>query len=154
MERTLQLLFRREPTKDRLHERVPFEGYIILWPDGGPVAIGVDAFCKQGQRLLGLGKYLLGRTERFIELVCYPLQSGEDQLTRLPGHRVRRFYMERQGQKGHLHFFNGAPTTVVLDIGIDDRRIIDLFGLGELREGGRQWLDLAARAVDVVGSSH
>jgi hypothetical protein len=148
MERTLRLLFRRDLSRDRQNERVQFEGYNVLWPEGQPVAIGVDAFCKQGQRLLGLGKYLHGHNERQIELVCFPLHDVEDQLTRLPGHRVRRFYMERHGQRGQLHFMDGTPTTILLEIGVDDRRIIDLFGIAEQRDGSRQWLDLAARMVD------
>ena len=55
MSRTLRILFRRDPSKDRQRGNIVFEGYEVLWPDGRPVAVGLDAFCKHGQRLLGLG---------------------------------------------------------------------------------------------------
>ena len=60
MSRTLRILFRRDPAKDRHRENIFFEGYQVLWPDGRPVAVGLDAFCKHGQRLLGLGRHLAG----------------------------------------------------------------------------------------------
>ena len=36
MSRTLTLLFRRDPSRDRHTELTKFEGYEILWPDGQP----------------------------------------------------------------------------------------------------------------------
>ena len=97
MSRTLTLLFRRDPSKDRQSEAVDFEGYQILWPDGKPVAVGLDAFCKHGQRLLGLGKHLANCREKMIKMICFHLDGREDDLNRIPGHRVRRFYIERTG---------------------------------------------------------
>src|SRR5436190_20238283 len=38
MSRTLTILFRRDPSRDRQTEKASFEGYEILWPDGQPVA--------------------------------------------------------------------------------------------------------------------
>ena len=54
MPRTLTVLFRRDPSRDRQCEAIRFEGYQVCWPDGRPVAVGLDAFCTHGQRLLGL----------------------------------------------------------------------------------------------------
>jgi hypothetical protein len=41
MSRKLTLLFRRNPTRDRVEKDIPFEGYEVLWPDGRPVAVGL-----------------------------------------------------------------------------------------------------------------
>src|SRR3954453_12214820 len=117
MSRSLTLLFRRDPSRDRQTEKVIFEGYQTLWPDGRQVGVGLDAFCMHGQRLLGLGKHLAGAREKLIKVTCFPLSGREDNLTRLPGHRVRRFYIERSGPLGRVHFMDGTPTTVVFDMG-------------------------------------
>lgn len=146
--RTLTLLFRRDPSLDRHNGMVQYEGYQVLWPDGRPVTVGLDAFCKHGQRLLGLGRFLVGRTERLIEMACYPLASREDDLTRLPGRRVRRFFLERQGVQGRLHFLDGTPTAAVFVVGHDEPRVLEWIGLPALGEGDRQWLDIAARTVE------
>jgi hypothetical protein len=110
MHRALTVLFRRDPSRDRRDGPIPFEGYAICWPDGTPVAVGLEAFCLHGQRLLSLGRHLAGRPERLLELICVPLRGREDDLTRLPGHRVRRFCLRRQGACGRLHFLDGTPT--------------------------------------------
>ena len=107
MSRTLRLLFRRDFTRDRVEKNVHYEGYDFFWPDGRPAAIGLTAFCKHGQRLLGLGRHLAGARERLVELIIFPLPDGEAPLTRLPGHRVRRFTLQRQGRQGRLYFFDG-----------------------------------------------
>ncbi len=150
MPRRLTVLFRRDPLRDREREQIRFEGYEVFWPDGRPVAVGLDAFCSYGQRLLGLGKHLHGRGERLIELICYPLAGREDDLTRLPGHRVRRFYLERQATAGRIHFIDGTPTQVVFDLCRDEARVLRWIGLTTLRDGEGQWLDLAARAADDI----
>jgi hypothetical protein len=149
MARTLTLLFRRDPSRDRQQGLIQFEGYQILWPDGGSVALGVDSFCRQGQRLLGLGRYLAGCAERIIDLLCYPQTSGDSHMTRLPGHRVRRFYLERTGQQGRLHFLDGTPTDAVFDLGSDEPRVLSWLGLPTLSDGGRLWIDVAASAPEV-----
>lgn len=141
--RGLTILFRREPR----HDADSFEGYQVLWPDGRPVGTATNAFCRQGQRLLGLGRHLGEQTEKLVQLLCYPLGGLEDALTRLPGCRVRRFYLERSGRGGRLHFMNGAPTTVVFDDAQDDWALLEWIGLSGLSDGQRQWLDLAARPV-------
>jgi hypothetical protein len=142
------VLFRRDPSKDRTKGNIFFEGYEVLWPDGRHVMVGLDAFCKHGQRLLGLGRALAGCSERLIELICFPLRSRDDDLTRIPGHRVRRFCLRRSGAVGRIHFLDGTPTETVFQLGLDEPRVLDWIGLPNLAEGGEQWIDLAARLVD------
>ncbi|HZT82412.1 MAG TPA: hypothetical protein VFA26_19440 [Gemmataceae bacterium] len=148
MARTLRVLFRREPASDRDHDGIHYEGYRPLWPDGRPVAVGLDAFCRHGQRLLGLGRHLGGASERLVDLLCFPLSGRDDHLTRLPGHRVRRFFLERRGRKGRVHFLDGTPTAVVFELGRDEPRVLYWIGLPSVRDGERLWFDLAARAVE------
>lgn len=148
MSRTLTLLFRRDPTRDRQKENILFEGYQPLWPDGGKVGISVDALCKHGIRLLGLGKHLEGCREKLINVICVPLSGRDDDLTRIPGHRVRRFFVERTGSLGRLHFMDGTPTTITFDKNLDDPRVVHWVGLNGLSEGERLWFDLAATAAE------
>jgi hypothetical protein len=150
MSRKLTILFRRDPSRDRQRERIRYEGYQVMWPDGQPVDVGLDAFCRHGQRLLGLGRHLSGRPERLIEMVFFPLSGLEDDLTRVPGARVRRFFMERQGRVGRVHFMDGTPTDAVFVLGRDEPRVLTWVGLPTIRDGERQWFDLAAQAVDTV----
>jgi hypothetical protein len=142
------VLFRRDPDKDRHREAIHYEGYQVLWPDGRPVTVGLDAFCRHGQRLLGLGRHLQGCTERLVDLIFFPLQSREDGLTRLPGCRVRRFCLHRTGRQGRIHFLDGTPTAVVFEIGHDESRVLHWCGLPTIPDGKHQWFDLAARAVE------
>jgi hypothetical protein len=148
MPRTLTVLFRRDPSRDRQSEQVRFEGYQVCWPDGRPVAVGLDAFCAHGQRLLGLGRHLKGRTERQIELLCFPLRDREADMTKLPGARVRRFLLRRNGREGRIHFLDGTPTAAVFDLGADEQSVLHWIGLPALKDGGSQWIDLAARAAE------
>jgi hypothetical protein len=148
MSRILRLLFRREPSRDRVEEEIQFEGYHVLWPDGRSVAIGLSAFCKHGQRLLGLGRHLAGTHERLVDLILFPLPDKEAALTRLPGHRVRRFSIQRHGRQGRLYFLDGTPTTVVFDLDQDEAAVLHWVGLPTLRDGEREWFDLAARPVE------
>jgi len=148
MSRTLTILFRRDPSKDKHREDIDYEGYLPLWPDGRPVTVGLDAFCRHGQRLLGLGRHLAGQRERLIHLTCFPLSSREEDMNRLPGHRVRRFFIERQGQVGRIHFMDGTPTAAVFEVGRDEPRVLHWIGLTSLGDGDRQWFDLAASPVE------
>ena len=148
MSRSLNVLFRRDPSRDRQDNQIHFEGYQFFWPDGRPLAVGLDAFCKHGQRLLGLGRHLGGCQERLIEMICFPLRGREDDLNRLPGARVRRFFVERQGRQGRVHFMDGTPTAIVMDLDQDEESVLHWIGLAGLPDGGRQWFDLAARAVE------
>lgn len=66
----------------------------------------------------------------------------------LPGHRVRRFYIERQGQTGRVHFMDGTPTDVVFHLGKDEPEVLNWLGFSHLRDGERQWFDLAACPVE------
>ena len=72
----------------------------------------------------------------------------EAPIHRLPGHRVRRFFMERTGRQGTLHFMDGTATTVVFDMDHDDGRVLHFFGLTGLEDGDRSWFDLAATPVE------
>jgi hypothetical protein len=147
MSRTLTVLFRRDPTRDRQKQSIRYEGYQACWPDGRPIATGLDAFCHHGQRLLGLGRHLAGRSERLVELACYPLATGAENMTRLPGRRVRRFFLVRTGSHGRVHFLDGTPTAVVFDLAIDEPSVLHWIGLSALDDGAQQWFDVAARAV-------
>jgi hypothetical protein len=148
MPRTLTVLFRRDPSRDRQREQIHFEGYQVCWPDGRPVAVGLDAFCTHGQRLLGLGRHLKGCGERQIELLCFPLRDREADLTKLPGARVRRFLLRRSGREGRIHFLDGTPTAAVFDLATDEHRVLNWIGLPSIKDGEGQWLDLAARAAE------
>jgi hypothetical protein len=150
MSRTLRVLCRRDSDRDRVEDNIAYEGYDFLWPDGRPVAVGLTAFCKHGQRLLALGRHLAGERERLLDLIVYPLHDGEEPLTRLPGHRVRRFSIQREGRQGRLYFLNGTPTTVVFDLDGDEAPVLHWIGLPALRDGELQWFDLAARPVEVA----
>jgi hypothetical protein len=143
------MLFRRDSACDRVEENVCYEGYHPLWPDGRPVAIGLNAFCKHGQRLLGLGRRLAGVRERLVDLLLFPLPDADASLTRLPGHRVRRFMLQRHGRQGRLYFFDGTPTTVVFDLDRDEAAVLHWTGLPALGDGERQWFDLAARPAEM-----
>lgn len=148
MSRTLRLLLRRDSSRDRVDEGISYEGYQVLWPDGRPAAVSMTAFCKHGQRLLGLGRHLAGVRERLLDLIIFPLADGEAALTRLPGHRVRRFSLAREGRQGRLYFFDGTPTTVVFDLDHDEAPVLNWVGLPSLSDGERQWFDLAARPAE------
>ncbi|MCI0376649.1 MAG: hypothetical protein L0215_03505 [Gemmataceae bacterium] len=148
MSRTLTILFRRDPSRDRQSEAIQFEGYRPCWPDGRPVAVGLDAFCKHGQRLLGLGKRLAGCQEKLIRMLCFPLAGRGDEIHRIPGHRVRRFYIERRGTTGRVHFMDGTPTTITFEAGRDEPRVVRWIGLSDLDDGEQLWFDLAAMEVD------
>lgn len=150
MTRSLTVLFRRDPSRDRHRGDIHFEGYEVLWPDGSPVTVGLDAFCKHGQRLLGLGRHLAGCTERLIELVIFPLSNREDHLTRIPGHRIRRFCLKREGPSGRVHFLDGTPTDTVFAMDRDEPRVLEWIGLPQLRDGDHQWFDLGARTPQEI----
>jgi hypothetical protein len=108
------------------------------------VVVGLEAFCQHGQRLLGLGRFLEGRLERLVEITYYPLNSRDCDLVRLPGRRVRRFYIERHGRIGRIHFLDGTPTTLLFDLRRDEPEVLHWIGLDSLGDGHRQWFDLAA----------
>jgi hypothetical protein len=148
MIRTLRVLIRRDSSRDRQDGQTCLEGYAFLWPDGRPLGVGFDAFCKQGQRLFGLGQHLRGCLERLVEIIYFPLAGLEDELTRLPGYRVRRFFLHRSDRQGRLHFFNGTPTAIVLDLDRDEQYVLNWIGLTTLRDGESAWFDLAARPAE------
>ena len=154
MYRSLRMLFRREPARDRQDDHVRYEGYDFRWPDGRPVAVGLTAFCTHGQRLLGLGRHLGGAPERLVELLLFPLPNREVDLTRLPGHRVRRFSIRREERQGRLYFLDGTPTTAVFDLDRDEAPVLHWLGLPALRNGEMLWFDLAARPVESPAPAH
>ncbi len=138
------------PSRDRAEDQIRYEGYDFLWPDGRPAAVGLTALCTHGQRLLGLGRHLAGARERLVDLIVFPLPDREASLTRLPGHRVRRFFLQRDGRQGRLHFLDGTPTTVVFDLDRDEAPVLHWIGLPALDDGEREWFDLAARPVELA----
>jgi len=144
------VLFRRDPSRDRQRADIRYEGYQIFWPDGRPVTTGLNAFCHHGQRLLSLGRYLKGYEERLVELVCFPLAGLEDDLTRIPGHRIRRFFLRRHGNQGRVHFLDGTPTDIVFDLHRDEPCVLRWIGFTGLGEGEEQWFDLAAKAGEAA----
>jgi hypothetical protein len=91
---------------------------------------------------------MAGVRERLVDLILFPLPDNEAALTRLPGHRVRRFSLRREGRQGRLYFFDGTATTVVFDLDQDEDRILHWIGLPSLSEGECQWFDLAARPAE------
>src|SRR5262249_47201612 len=96
-----------------------------------------------------LGRHMAGRRERFMDVLCFPLGGRDDGLTRLPGARVRRFYVERHGREGRIHFMDGTPTAIVFDLQRDEPRVLQWVGLPGLRDGERQWFDLAAQPAEL-----
>src|SRR3954454_7924959 len=134
MARKLTVLLRRDPSRDRQENQIHFEGYAFLWPDGQPLDVALDALCKHGQRLLGLGRHLQGCRERLLDLLVFPLWGREDHLTRLPGARVRRFFIERQGCLGRLHFMDGTPTATLFNLEQDEKPVLDWIGLTSLED--------------------
>ncbi len=150
MSRTLILLFRRDPSCDRQTNNIHFAGYKPLWPDGRPVAVGLDAFCKIGQRLLGLNKHLAGCDEKLVKMVCIPLDGQDDELNRIPGYRVRRFFLKRTGSVGRIHFMDGTPTVADVELGRDDARVIHWIGLNTIDDGEVLWFDLAAVGMETT----
>jgi hypothetical protein len=148
MHRTLTVLFRRDQERDGMRGPIHVEGYQILWPDGRAVDVGLKAFCKHGLRLLGLKGCLNGCSERLVELICFPLPDRDANLTRLPGHRIRRFCLARSRALGRLHFLDGSPTDVVFGLDRDDPAVLAWIGLRALQDGERRWLDLGARGFE------
>src|SRR5262245_36182830 len=149
MSRKLTVLFRRDPARDRRENKIDYEGYEVLWPDGQPLGVGFDAFCKHGQRLFSLGRHMAGRRERFMDVLCFPLGGRDDDLTRLPGARVRRFYVERRGRQGRIPLMDGTPAAIVFDLQRDEPRVLQWVGLPGLHDGERQRFDLAAQPAEL-----
>jgi hypothetical protein len=109
--------------------------------------VGLDAFCRHGQRLLGLDRHLASAPERLVEILCFPVCVLEAPMTRLPGYRVRRFLLQRQGACGRLHFLNGTATDITFVLGRDEPGVVEWIGLDRVPDGGDFWLDLAARPL-------
>lgn len=145
MTRSLQVLLRRDPLRDRQENDVPLEGYRFLWLDGRPMTTGLNALCKHGRRVLDLDRHLAGRGECRLELLWIPQQNPQAAMTRLPGLRVRRFYLLRQGRQGRVYFLNGTPTIIVFDLDHDEEAVLRWVGLANMRDGETQWFDLSAR---------
>ena len=116
MSRTLTLLFRRDPLRDRQTGNIHLEGYETLWPDGRPVAVGVDALCKHGQRSAGTWQATAGLPGKTGQNGVVSLAGREDDMNRIPGYRVRRFYLRTQRAIGRLHFMDGTPTIATFDV--------------------------------------
>lgn len=98
--RTLTVLFRRDADRDRQAGPVRMNGYRMFWPDGREAAVGLNAFCRHGERVLSLDRHLVYQPERLIDILCYPVGDLGERMTRLPGMRVRRFALHRTGPTG------------------------------------------------------
>jgi hypothetical protein len=146
MSRTLTAVFRRAPSRDKHINNFTLVGYSMSWPDGRPVAVGLDAFCHRGQRLLGIHKLMAGCDERKVTLVCASCPDLQARMLNLPGSRVRRFCLCREGRRGRLHFMDGTPTSATFDLDEDEQSVLDWIGLPAVPDGGHQWVDVAARA--------
>jgi len=146
--RTVTVIFRRDPSRDRQGEQRQYQGYQLLWQDGQPATVGLDSFCRHGLRFLGLNRYLGHRHEAVIELQCVSLPGRDAPLTRLPGCRTRRFFLKRAGLEGRLHFLDGTPTATTFQLDRDEARVLDWVGLSSLADGACQWLDLGARVLE------
>jgi hypothetical protein len=96
---------------------------------------------------------LKGRHELLICLTCFPLGGPDDDLNRWPGHRVRRFFIERHGNVGRLHFMDGTPTALMFDVNKDDPEVLHWIGLTCLNDGQRSWFDLGAGPAPTPESS-
>lgn len=150
MSRSITVIFRRDAARDRRRDGLPFAGYRMLWPGGREVEVGLESFCRYGQRLLGLDRHLDGAEERLIEVLCFPISDPGAPTTRLPGRRARarRFFLERRGVRGRLHFLDGTPTEVDFVLGRDEPRVVEWIGLAGAPDGDRICVDLAARPVE------
>jgi hypothetical protein len=148
MARTLTVVFCRDSSRDRQTGQIDFAGYELRWPDGRPVAVGLDAFCRHGRRMLGLDRQLKGQGEHLLDLVYFPLAGRQDSLTRLPGHRVRRLMIKREGDLGRIHFIDGTPTEATFDLHRDEPCVVDWVGLSSLEDGQEQWFDFTTRPVE------
>lgn len=144
------MLCRRDASRDRIEENIPYEGYDFFWPDGRPVTMGLTALCKHGQRMLRLGQHLAGARERLLDLIIFPLPDGEAPLTRLPGMRIRRFSLLREGRQGRICFLDGTPTSIVFDLDHDEAPVLQWIGLTALRDGERLWFDFTSRPVETA----
>ena len=91
-----------------------------------------------------------GCQEKLVKLVCLPLSGRDDDLNRIPGYRVRRFYLLRTGNVGRIHFMDGTPTVATFELGVDEPRVIHWIGLNTLEDGEGLWFDLAAVGVDTA----
>jgi hypothetical protein len=97
-----------------------------------------------------LGRHLNGHAERLVELLFIPMADREADMTRILGHRVRRFCLERIGHTGRVCFLDGTPTMIRFDLGRDEPALLRWLGLACLCDGERQWFDLAARPIEPV----
>ena len=109
--------------------------------------MGLNAFCKHGQRLLGLGKHLAGCQEKLIRLILHPLSGLEAKLVRIPGYRVRRFYLERQNRIGRIHFMDATAVRVPIIVEALEGRAV---GIGA---GSQEAWGMAIKASLCVGKS-
>lgn len=147
MYRTLTVLFVRDPSRDRQRGKVNYQGYRLLWPNRQPGNVGLDAFCQHGQRLFGLHRLLSDRQEALIKLIAFPVADRDQKIHRLPGYRVRRFFLKREGPVGRVHFMDGTPTDITFHDD-DDPDVRNWIGLSYLADGEVQWLDLTGTPAE------
>ena len=144
--RELFVVLKRRRERDAATEQAVYAGYDIYYPDGRPVAVGIQRFCQQGTRLL------LGRARdpelAVVKLSLYPVAGLEAPLTR-PGRgvRSRRFYALRLCDAIRLYFFTGTPTEIIFDHQQDDPEVLRWLHAERIRPGQPFWFDLASQLV-------
>jgi hypothetical protein len=57
-------------------------GYRMFWPDGRGAAVVLNAFCRHGERVLGLDRHLVDQPERLIDILCFPVGDLGERMTR------------------------------------------------------------------------
>lgn len=145
--RSLVVVYESEPSRDRVVAGRTVDGCRFVWPDGEPVQVGLEAFCGYGRRLIGLGCGPVPPGGWRVEMLCAPRRGPDDDYPREPGLRVRRFYLERHGDRAWVHAANGTRIETAAFTEADDPRVREWIGLDELPDGGRLWFDFAARPV-------
>jgi hypothetical protein len=141
--RELLVHFRRDLAGDCCRNGLTFRGFHFYWPDGRPLRTGLSRLCGIGTALL-FGRRRPVPDDCLLRLCCAP--TTEDALPRRPsaGVRVLRLYLQREGSRGVLHFYNGHRTEVVFEDGVDEPPVLRWVGMDGLPDGGRVWLDLFA----------
>jgi hypothetical protein len=102
-----------------------------------------------------LGRYLAGCSERVVDLVRILLAvlHRRAAIGRRPSIACRATAFAAcvcaAREDRDVHFLDGTPTTIVLDLDRDEPRLLDWFGLPDLGDGESRWFDLAARGVAI-----
>ena len=69
--RTLTVMFHRDAARDRQAGPVQIDGYRTFCPDGREAVVSLSAFCRHGQRVLGMDRHLIDLPERLVDTRGY-----------------------------------------------------------------------------------